>query len=66
MNVNEVATLCRKIKDCDKVIHEQQLGISWSAPTDPVFQALDRELIGKGTSGGLSAQASVMQGQNTS
>lgn len=29
MNQNEVQALCEKIKDCDRVIHVQQLGIAW-------------------------------------
>jgi dynein regulatory complex protein 1 len=37
MNQNEAMALCEKIKDCDRVIHVQQLGIPWSAPTDPIF-----------------------------
>ena len=29
MNQGEVKNLCQKIMDCDKRIHEQQLGIAW-------------------------------------
>ena len=29
MNQNEVSALCEKIKNCDKMIHVQQLGIAW-------------------------------------
>ena len=38
MNQNEVMALCEKIKECDRVIHVQQLGIPWSPPTDPIFK----------------------------
>ena len=38
MNQGEVKNLCQKIMDCDKRIHEQQLGIAWQAPTDPIFK----------------------------
>lgn len=48
-------TLCEKIKDCDRVIHVQQLGIPWSAPTDPIFQFSDK-----------TAGASATGGPNTS
>ena len=27
-------SLCEKIKDCDRVIHVQQLGIPWVPPAD--------------------------------
>jgi len=33
--------LCEKVKDCDRVIHVQQLGIQWSPPTDPIFKFSD-------------------------
>ena len=38
MNQNEVMALCEKLKDCDRVIHVQQLGISWQPPSDPIFR----------------------------
>lgn len=38
MNQNEVMALCEKIKDCDRVIHIQQLGIAWQPPSDPIFK----------------------------
>ena len=38
MNQNEVMALCEKIKECDRVIHVQQLGIPWAPPTDPIFK----------------------------
>lgn len=45
MNQNEAFALCDKIKDCDRVIHVQQLGVAWAPPTDPIFN--------KGASGGV-------------
>ena len=41
MNQNEVSALCEKIKNCDKMIHVQQLGIAWQPPTDPIFKQQD-------------------------
>jgi hypothetical protein len=41
MNQNEVMALCEKIKDCDRVIHIQQLGIAWQPPSDPIFKQLE-------------------------
>lgn len=41
MNQNEVMALCEKIKDCDRVIHVQQLGIAWQPPSDPIFQQFE-------------------------
>ena len=38
MNQNEALALCEKVKDCDRVIHVQQLGIQWQPPTDPIFK----------------------------
>jgi len=56
MNRNEVMTLCDKIKDCDRVIHVQQLGIPWAPPKDAIFKMQDSATAGQ----------SVMAGQNTS
>lgn len=54
MNQNEVSALCDKIKDSDRVIHVQQLGIAWQPPTDPIFQQQDggQGAIGAGQTGG--------------
>ena len=41
MNQNEVFALVDKIIQADRVIHEQQLGIPWSPPTDPIFRNAD-------------------------
>lgn len=57
MNQNEAMALCEKVKDCDRVIHVQQLGIQWSPPTDPIFKFTDANNAGG---------ASVTGGQNTS
>ena len=59
MNQNEAFALCEKIKDCDRVIHVQQLGIAWQPPTDPIFQK------SAGGTGDAGAQ-SLMGGQNPS
>lgn len=56
MNQNEVIAICEKIKDCDRVIHVQQLGIAWQPPTDAVFKAAEA-----GQTAGQS-----LGGQNTS
>jgi hypothetical protein len=37
MNEHEVRALINKIIQADRVIHMQQLGISWNPPTDPIF-----------------------------
>ena len=52
MNQNEAMTLCEKIKDCDRVIHVQQLGIPWSPPTDPIFSFVDKGAAGAGSATG--------------
>ena len=59
MNMLEVAKLCRKVKDCDKVIHEQQLGIGWSSPNDPVQDYLEKLLMGQLAGGNITAQVSI-------
>lgn len=59
MNQNEAFALCEKIKDCDRVIHVQQLGIAWQPPTDPIFQQ------NAGGTQDAGAQ-SLMGGQNPS
>ena len=59
MNEKEVRDLCDKIQDCDRVIHVQQLGIPWAAPSDPIFKAKDTIAIG-------TAGQSMTGGQNTS
>lgn len=41
MNQNEVFALVDKIMQADRVIHEQQLGIKWEAPKDPIFNNPD-------------------------
>jgi dynein regulatory complex protein 1 len=46
MNQSEVKDLCQKIMDCDKRIHEQQLGIFWQPPTDPIFKFQDGAMGG--------------------
>lgn len=61
MNQNEVMALCEKIKDCDRVIHVQQLGIPWQPPTDPIFKFSE-----SGQAGGTTGGQSTMGGQNTS
>lgn len=63
MNQNEVMALCEKIKDCDRVIHVQQLGIAWQPPTDPIFKQFDSN--GTAAAGQPGGQ-SMIGGQNTS
>lgn len=46
MNQNEVMSLCEKVKDCDRVIHVQQLGIPWAPPSDPIFKFNDANATG--------------------
>ena len=62
MNQNEVSALCEKIKNCDKMIHVQQLGIAWQPPTDPIFKQDGASAAGAGQTGGQS----LIGGQNTS
>lgn len=57
MNQNEVMAICEKVKDCDRVIHVQQLGIAWQPPTDPIFKANE---------GGVQPGSQSIGGQNTS
>ncbi len=37
MNEAEVRELINKIIQADRVVHVQQLGMSWQPPTDPIF-----------------------------
>jgi hypothetical protein len=37
MKEGEVASLVRQLLQADKVIHEQQLGWSWTPPDDALF-----------------------------
>jgi len=60
MNQNEAMAMCEKVKDCDRVIHVQQLGIQWAPPTDPIFKFSDTSAANQ--TGGNS----MMGGQNTS
>lgn len=60
MNQNEVMAICEKIKDCDRVIHVQQLGIAWQPPTDPIFKTTEAGVQGSATAG------QSIGGQNTS
>lgn len=41
MNQNEVFALVDKITQADRVVHEQQLGIEWKPPSDPIFNNPD-------------------------
>jgi dynein regulatory complex protein 1 len=59
MNQNEVMALCEKIKDCDRVIHIQQLGIPWQPPSDPIFNQY-------GQNPGANVVGQSLGGQNTS
>ena len=59
MNQNEAQALCEKIKDCDRVIHVQQLGIAWTPPTDPIFKTM-------GAGGDAAAAQSGIGGPNSS
>lgn len=52
MNLAEVKELCQKIMDCDKRIHEQQLGIAWQPPTEPALKILDGPLSQAGATAG--------------
>jgi len=47
MNKDEAFALCEKIKECDRVIHLQQLGIAWQPPTDPIFKNADNQAPGQ-------------------
>jgi len=41
MNQNEVFALVDKITQADRMVHEQQLGIKWEPPKDPIFNNPD-------------------------
>lgn len=62
MNQNEVMAMCEKVKDCDRVIHVQQLGIPWSPPTDAIFNFAGNASGAADATGGQSMQ----NAQNTS
>lgn len=46
MNEHEVRALINKIIQADRVVHVQQLGISWQPPTDPIFGFSDANAQG--------------------
>jgi len=56
MNEAEVRELINKIIQADRVLHVQQLGLSWTPPNDPIFGFVE---------GGSGMQSSHM-GANTS
>ncbi len=41
MNEEKAMELMRKLLQADRVIHEQQLGLGWAAPTVDVFRSVD-------------------------
>ena len=41
MNQNEVMALCKKVKDCDRIIHVQQLEIDGKHPLIQFFKFQD-------------------------
>ena len=47
MNEYEVRALINKIMDADKVIHVQQLGITWEPPTNPIFMQGEGGAVGQ-------------------
>ena len=49
MNEEAVTDLMRKVLQADKIIHEQQLGLSWLPPSEHIFHA------GEGARGGAGA-----------
>jgi hypothetical protein len=50
MNEHEVRALINKIIQADRVIHMQQLGINWEAPTDSIFGFSEKSNQGAGAS----------------
>lgn len=50
MNEYEVRALINKIIQVDRVIHMQQLGINWEAPTDPLFGFAEKSVQPAGAS----------------
>merc|ERR1719171_725379 len=52
MNEEAVTDLMRKVLQADKIIHEQQLGLSWLPPSEHIFHAGGDSGVGQGTSGG--------------
>jgi len=55
MNEQEVRAIINKIVDADKVIHVQQLGISWEPPSNPIFGFVE----GKGSGSGMNQNTSI-------
>lgn len=62
MNQNEVFALVDKITQADRVIHEQQLGVEWKPPSDPIFNNPDM----KGNAAQVNQNASVAESQGQS
>jgi len=57
MNEEAVTDLMRKVLQADKIIHEQQLGLSWLPPSEHIFHA-------GGESGASGARAGAASGAN--
>ena len=64
MNLNAIKEQCQKIMDCDKRIHEQQLGIAWQPPTDPVLRFQDGPITGASGAAGTSVMESSKAGMS--
>ena len=60
MNEHEVRALINKIIQADRVIHMQQLGINWEAPTDPIFGFSEKSVQGAGASQAGGNNTSIM------
>ena len=60
MNEEIVTDLMRKVLQADKIIHEQQLGLSWLPPSEHIFHAGGEAGVGgTRTASGTSADADV-------
>lgn len=63
MNQNDVFALVKTITKADRVIHEQQLGIKWDPPTDPIFKNAD-PVIGAASQVNQNASVAESHGQS--
>jgi len=56
MNERTVTELMQKVLQADKIIHEQQLGLEWSPPSDEIFQIRTDTAADLAEDGGPSAK----------
>ena len=62
MNEKEAKAIVEKIMHADKVIHQQQLDITWKPPSDPIFRAMSQAQDGSAANDSFKGADSAAQG----